>query len=84
MIPLSLSGKTALVCGSTQGIGKAIATIYASAGATVILMARNASALGVVLDELPRPDEQDHAMVQADFSDISAVRSDLTVYMENH
>ena len=41
MMDLNLQGKTALVCGSTQGIGFAAATQLALMGAHVILLARN-------------------------------------------
>ena len=37
---LDLSGKTAIVCGSTQGLGFACAVEIALLGANVILMAR--------------------------------------------
>ena len=37
----TLIGKTALVGGSTQGIGKATAKLLADKGASVILLARN-------------------------------------------
>lgn len=42
---LNLNGKTALVFGSTQGIGHAIATKFAQEGAKVILAGRNAEKL---------------------------------------
>ena len=42
---LDLTGKTALVGGSTQGIGRATANELALLGATVVLMARNENAL---------------------------------------
>ena len=38
---LRLDGKTALVCGSTQGIGLACATEMANRGARIVLFARN-------------------------------------------
>ena len=38
---IDLKGKTALVCGSTQGIGKESAVQLAKSGARVILAARN-------------------------------------------
>jgi len=44
-VDLSLEGKRALVCGSSQGIGRAAAAALAAAGATVTLLARNRAAL---------------------------------------
>jgi len=49
---LQLKGKHALVCGSTQGIGLAIAKAIAAEGATVTLLARNTHQLESVLKEL--------------------------------
>ena len=37
----SLKNKIALVCGSTQGIGKAIALKLSEMGCTIILISRN-------------------------------------------
>ena len=42
---IDLTGKFALVGGSTDGIGKAIATRLAASGASVCIMARNKSKL---------------------------------------
>ena len=50
---LSLSGKNALVCGGSQGIGAAAALELAGLGANVTLMARDAERLNNVLDQLP-------------------------------
>ena len=63
---LNLSGKHAIVCGSTQGIGKASAMALAELGANVTLIARNEEALEVVCDELPNQN-QNHRFLQADF-----------------
>ena len=46
---LSLAGKTAIVCGSTQGIGKAAAFELAHLGANVILVARSEDKLKAVV-----------------------------------
>jgi 3-oxoacyl-[acyl-carrier protein] reductase len=42
---IDLRGKKAIVCGSTQGIGKAVATELADLGAEIILIARNEESL---------------------------------------
>ena len=64
---LRLKNKNALVCGSTQGIGKATAILLASEGANVTLMARNEGKLKETLAELPN-ENQSHSYIVADFS----------------
>ncbi|MEA5445487.1 SDR family oxidoreductase [Gammaproteobacteria bacterium AB-CW1] len=64
---MNLEGKHALVCGSSQGIGRAVAMELASLGATVTLTARNEQALSAVRDQLPRPLEQEHGYFTSDF-----------------
>lgn len=51
-IPLSLAGRTALVCGASAGIGRATALTLASLGANVIALARRQSELDALLPEL--------------------------------
>ncbi|GAB4131569.1 MAG: SDR family oxidoreductase [Bacteroidia bacterium] len=63
---LNLKGKTALVCGSTQGIGRAAAEELALLGANVILMARNEEALKKECASLPG--EGSHGYLVADFT----------------
>ena len=65
---LTLTQKNALVCGSTQGIGKAVAFELAHLGANIILMARNEEKLRETLAELPASDGQKHQFVVADFN----------------
>lgn len=65
---LDLQGKRAVVCGSTQGIGKASAMELALLGASVTLIARNEEKLKVVVKELPVSGQQNHNYVVADFS----------------
>jgi 3-oxoacyl-[acyl-carrier protein] reductase len=64
---LDLKGKRAVVCGSTQGIGKASAIELASLGASVTLVARNEEKLKAVLSELDTSKEQKHDYLVADF-----------------
>jgi 3-oxoacyl-[acyl-carrier protein] reductase len=65
---INLTGKRAIVCGSTQGIGKATALELASLGASVTLIARNEGALVRVKTELSTAAGQQHAVIAADFS----------------
>lgn len=78
---LDLSNKTALVCGSTQGIGKASAIELATLGATVVLMARNETTLQQTLTELPKPKRQAHRYLVADFSKQGAVTEAIRGYL---
>ncbi|GIV61636.1 MAG: short-chain dehydrogenase [Rhodothermaceae bacterium] len=64
---LSLHGRRAMVCGSTQGIGRACARELARQGASITLVARNEKALTAVLTSLPTTDDQDHEIIVADF-----------------
>lgn len=81
---IDLTGKRALVCGSTQGIGRACAMGLAEAGAEIVLMARHAEALHKVRDELSTRAQQTHHFIQADFSDWAAVRDRATAWIQEH
>ncbi len=72
---LDLSGRTAIVCGSTQGIGRASAVELAELGATIVLVARNTETLQSLAIELPTPKSQKHSFLVADFSDPSQVET---------
>lgn len=64
-----LNGKTALVAGSTQGIGKAVALKLAEMGANVVLLARNEDKLKAVKAELSAEAGQSHDYLVVDFTD---------------
>jgi 3-oxoacyl-[acyl-carrier protein] reductase len=75
MMDETLRGRRAIVCGSTQGIGKACAIALARAGATVTLLARDAAALGQTCAELPAAKGAAHGFAAVDFADWRAVRT---------
>lgn len=72
---ISLQKKTALVCGSTQGIGLASAIELAAFGANCILLARNEDSLQKAVAALPTSMGQQHQYQVADFDDLPQVKS---------
>jgi 3-oxoacyl-[acyl-carrier protein] reductase len=79
---ITLHKKRALVCGSTQGIGKAIAELFASMGAEVVLCARSEESLKTILASLPRIDGTNHSYIVADFANPNSVREQLEAYCQ--
>ena len=82
---IDLTGKFALVGGSTDGIGKAIATRLAASGASVCIMARNKSKLEKVVNELDRSRNQKHKFLEVDFSNYNLFSKSIKYFFEtNH
>jgi len=70
---LDLTGKHALVCGGSQGIGRAAAVELAQLGADVTVLARAREALQSVVNALPKTHAaQTHGLVIADANDTAA------------
>ena len=65
---LSLEGKYAVICGSTQGIGLAIAEELALMGANCTLLARNPESLKESIHLLDSTLMQQHNYLVADFT----------------
>jgi 3-oxoacyl-[acyl-carrier protein] reductase len=78
---LDLTQKTALVCGSTQGIGRATAVELALLGANVILMARNEESLYETQASLDISKGQIHRYLVADFSQPDAVSTAINKHL---
>jgi 3-oxoacyl-[acyl-carrier protein] reductase len=81
---LSLEGKNAVICGSTQGIGLAIAEELALLGANCTLMARNEEALKEVIRNLDTALRQEHNYIVADFSNPLEVKQAIDVHVAKH
>jgi 3-oxoacyl-[acyl-carrier protein] reductase len=78
---LDLSGKTALVCGSTQGLGFSSASELALLGANIVLLARNETKLKDAVKKLHSSNGQTHSYLVADFSDSSNVQKAIDGYI---
>ena len=68
---LSLSGRRAIVCGSTSGIGRACAQLLAERGASVVLAARDEEKLISTVNSL---DGDGHSYICADFNEPDNLR----------
>lgn len=79
---LDLSGKRALVCGSSQGIGKASAIELAKMGASITLLARNKETLEKLKNELPTSALQMHDILVADFSNPTELQTVINSYLQ--
>jgi 3-oxoacyl-[acyl-carrier protein] reductase len=81
---LDLTGKRALVCGSTQGIGKASAMELALLGASVTLVARNEEKLKEVVGHLPADDTESHHFIVADFTHPEDLKAKVAEYISRN
>lgn len=81
---LSLEGKYAVICGSTQGIGFAIAEELALLGANCTLVARNETSLQEALQQMDISLRQIHGYLVADFSKPEEVKSVIDNHLVNH
>ncbi|HST44077.1 MAG TPA: SDR family oxidoreductase [Luteimonas sp.] len=70
---LDLHGRHALVCGASEGIGRATAHELALLGANVTVLSRRAEALQRVVDSLHAGDGQRHGLLAVDMADSTAV-----------
>ena len=81
---LSLEGKYAIICGSTQGIGLAIAEELALLGASCTLIARNEEALKSAVHKLDIALRQQHNFLVADFNKPDEVRTIIDTHVTKH
>lgn len=72
---VSYEGKTVLVTGSTDGLGRALALALAAEGAHVIVHGRNAARGQAVVDEISAAGKGSGRFFAADFASLQAVRA---------
>lgn len=84
MMKINLQGKKALVGGSTQGLGKAIALELANCGASVTLMSRNKKKLEKVIGDLNTDYNQQHQFIEVDFYDFESFKLKIAEYFKTN
>ena len=80
---LSLINKHAIVCGSTDGIGKASALLLAKQGCEITLVARNQDKLDNTQSELNTDHNQKHYSVCADFDKSMDLKKKIKMHMRS-
>lgn len=80
---LDLINKTAMVCGSTQGIGKASAIELAKLGASCVLVARNEEKLLSSIKELDSSRGQKHQYLVVDFQHPHLLKEKIEAFAAN-
>jgi len=82
---LRLTGRHALVCGASQGIGRATAFELAELGASVTLLSRSADALKALASELPAAQAgQKHDYLAVDMLDTEALAAAVGAVVRDH
>ncbi|MDA9818291.1 SDR family oxidoreductase [Flavobacteriaceae bacterium] len=81
---IDLSGKKALIGGSSKGIGLGIAKQLAESGASVCLMARNETKLKEIVRKLPSSENQNHDYLVVDFSSFDGFKIIIEEYVDKN
>ncbi|KAB7531623.1 SDR family oxidoreductase [Flagellimonas olearia] len=81
---ISLKGKTALVGGSSKGIGEAIARQLAESGASVTLMARNEEKMKSIIKEMDTSSGQEHQFLVVDFSNFEIFKKTISSFFKHN
>lgn len=78
-----LQGRNALVCGASQGIGRAAAIELARLGASVTVVARSEEALREVVAAMPSDGGETHGYIVADFAKRDELREKITQHVSS-
>ncbi len=81
---MDMAGKTVLITGSTDGVGRFVAMQLAMSGARVLIHGRDKVRARTLADEIRRADGSEPAFYQADLSSLSGVRQFADAVLADH
>jgi len=81
---MDINGKTVLVTGSTDGVGRYVAAKLAAAGATVLVHGRDRQRAKTLIEEIKRQGQRDATFYQADLSSLAGTRQLADAVMADH
>jgi len=81
---MKMDGKTVLVTGSTDGVGRYVAAKLASSGATVLIHGRDRERAAALADEIRRAGGREPAFYQADLSSLADTRRLAEAVLADH
>ena len=81
---MNMAGKTVLITGSTDGVGRYVAAQLAADGAKVLIHGRDASRAETLVDEIKRGGHEAPTFYQADLSSLAGARQLANAVMAEH
>jgi len=81
---MKMDGKTVLITGSTDGVGRYVATKLAAAGAKVLIHGRDSARAKTLADEIKRAGGFEPTFYQADLSSLADVRKLADAVLADH
>src|SRR5580704_3166087 len=81
---MNMDGKTALVTGSTDGVGRYVAASLAASGARVLIHGRDGGRGMALADEIKRAGKGEAAFYQADLSSMAGTRQLANAVLADH
>lgn len=83
-IKMKMDGKTVLITGSTDGVGRYVATKLAAAGAKVLVHGRDAARAKMLMEEIKRAGGVEPAFYPADLSSLAETRRLAEAVLADH
>jgi NAD(P)-dependent dehydrogenase (short-subunit alcohol dehydrogenase family) len=81
---MDMNGKTVLITGSTDGVGRYVAARLAAQGAKVLIHGRDVARAKILSDEIKRAGGSDPDFYQADLSSLADVREFASAVLADH